>query len=191
MFLRIKPAGKYQYVEIVETYRDPETKISRTNVIEKIGRLDKIVEEDPEIIEKLKKRVEKLNQDAEEKRNIDRRKSVEQFLSEGKRRGNSGYPVRNYGYVVYKHIWDEMKMDSILGKEQQQNSKSNYDLAKITFLLTISRLLNPASKLRTYQERGNYLGQNFELDLNQIYRTLDLLSNGNVASEESMDRRIE
>lgn len=191
MFLRIKPAGKYQYVEIVETYRDPETKISRTNVIEKIGRLDKILEEDPEIIEKLKKRIEKLNQDAEEKRNIDRRKSVEQFLSEGKKREISGYPVRNYGYVVYKHIWDEMKMDSILGKEQQQNSKSNYDLAKITFLLTISRLLNPASKLRTYQERGNYLGQNFELDLNQIYRTLDLLSNGKDEIEKSMDRRIQ
>ncbi len=191
MFLRIKPAGKYQYVEIVETYRDPETKISRTSVIEKIGRLDKILEEDPGIIEKLKQKVEKLNQDAEEKRNIDRKKSVEQFLSEGKRRETSGYPVRNYGYVVYQHIWDELKMDAILEKVQQENSKSNYDLAKITFLLTISRLLNPVSKLRTYQERDNYLGQNFELDLNQIYRALDLLSNGKDEIEKSMDRRIQ
>ncbi len=47
MFIRIKPGGKYKYVEIVESYRDPVTKTSIPLTIQRLGRLDKLEEKDP------------------------------------------------------------------------------------------------------------------------------------------------
>ena len=191
MFIRKKPSGKYKYIEIVETYWDPTTKMPRTTVIEKIGRLDKLLAEDPEVMQKLEEKVKGMNGDAEKKRAAERRKTIEQFLSEGKtEETKEGCPVRNYGYVIYKKIWDELKIERTLQEEQRKNSKAEYEMGAVTFLLTIGRIMNPASKQRTYLEQKNYLGMKKVDDLNQVYRALDVLQKSKTAIEKHLDKQI-
>jgi len=190
MFVRINQYGKYQYVEIAESYRDPVTKKPKHHVVQKIGRLDKILAEDPEILDKLKKQVEEMNQKESKKKETLQQIEVAEFLSEEEKKGEyQGYPEKNYGYGVYKKIWEELNIDYIL-KKQQEKTEVIYDLSKTTFLLTISRLMKPGSKLAAFKGRGEYLLKDEGMDLNHIYRSLDLLAEGKSEIEKYLDKRI-
>ena len=194
MFIRIKPGGKYKYVEIVESYRDPVTKTSVPLTIQRLGRLDKLEEKDPEILEKLRAQVAEINQNVNKKKESEKRLEVEKFLSttDGEET-KEGYPEKNYGHAIYRKIWDEMNFDTKLKKLQKEHSAATYDLANITYLMVINRLLNPGSKLAVYKEMDNFLWKVEKIEkinLNHIYRSLDLLAANKEEIEEYTDKRI-
>ena len=123
-----------------------------------MGRLDKLEEKDPEILEKLRAQVAEMNQNANKKKESEKRLEVEKFLSatDGEET-KEGYLEKNYGHAIYRKIWDEMNFDYILEKLQKEYSAATYDLANTTYLMAISRLLNPGSKLATYKKMDNFL----------------------------------
>lgn len=53
MFIGIVTGGKYKYVKLLEGYRDENGK-TRNRVVKTFGRLDVLLKEDPEAVNKLK-----------------------------------------------------------------------------------------------------------------------------------------
>ncbi len=83
--------------------------------------------------------------------------------------------VKNWGYIVYRKLWQELEIDKFLKGKAAKERKIKFDVDKVSFLMTIQRLIEPMSKLRTYHQRNKYFGFEEDIDLNQLYRCLDFL----------------
>jgi len=159
MFLRVVNSKKYKYIKIVENYRE-DGKIKQ-RVVANLGKLqDLSVKEAENIASKL---LELVNSPKKVTSN-NHIPSLEELDRE------------NYGYIVYKKIWDRFKFDEILN-DIVKNKKIEFDFKKIVFSLVIDRLLNPKSKLALFNNKDDYFNINEDLKLNHIYRSLDILAN--------------
>ena len=81
----------------------------------------------------------------------------------------------NWGYAVYKKLWQKFKLNEILPELQTSNGKTKFNLNDACFLMAIQHLLSPSSKLCGYHSQGRY-AKLPEVGLNHIYRSLDILS---------------
>ena len=61
MFVQIRKNNKFSYVYIVESYRKDDGSVGH-KTLEKVGRYDRLLEEDPNFLEKLKENVKKRGQ---------------------------------------------------------------------------------------------------------------------------------
>ena len=78
----------------------------------------------------------------------------------------------NYGYLPYKKIWNEFELQKILKKS---SGNIEFSLNDSIFLMAITHLLNPSSKLKAYNFQNRYLGLP-NIKLHHLYRSLDILS---------------
>jgi hypothetical protein len=81
----------------------------------------------------------------------------------------------NYGWIFYKKIWDSYNLDHFFD-ELSGESKIEFDLKSIIFSLVINRTLHPTSKLKYYNHKDGFLQLNDELELQHIYRAMDVAS---------------
>ncbi|MDK2794180.1 MAG: hypothetical protein PWP75_809 [Caldanaerobacter sp.] len=84
--------------------------------------------------------------------------------------------IKNWGYIVYRKLWEELEIDKFLKQYISQNSRIKFDIDKVAFLMTVQRLIQPVSKLQTYYRKNRYFGFEEDIDLNQLYRGLDILA---------------
>ncbi|UUD34728.1 hypothetical protein NPA07_05015 [Mycoplasmopsis caviae] len=61
----------------------------------------------------------------------------------------------NYGNLVYKIIYEKLKLDKLMNSIKS-TTQIKYDFNNIVQNLTYMRILNPCSKLRTYNEYENH-----------------------------------
>jgi len=135
MFIKITKSGNYDYVSVVEAYRDKEHGIAKHRVIFNLGRLDKI--ENNPAWKKLAIRLEEL---LGVKNRVDLNS-----LKEG--------DLLNYGYIAYKKLWNRFGVDSILTK-LKEGTNIQFDLNRASFLMVVEHLMKPRSKLGTYNNQG-------------------------------------
>jgi len=90
---------------------------------------------------------------------------------------------RSYGFVPYRRIWEMFALDRFFDEQQKKLPRLRLDLNESSFLMVIQHLLSPRSKLATYERREQYLGIP-EMDLNHLYRSLDLLAERKEAIED-------
>lgn len=154
MYVKITKSKDHKYVQIVESYRD-EKGVPRHKVLFNFGRLD-ILKKDLsflKVIEKLKSIITD-NPDFED---------------------ITPAEIVNWGYKIYEKLWKKLKIDEIL-EEVKLRTKVKFDLTNSCFRMVIEHLLNPKSKLGIYNNQMKYLGLP-EVELQHLYRTLDILSN--------------
>lgn len=89
--------------------------------------------------------------------------------------------IFNWGYLVYWRIWEQFGISEVL-KEIAAKRKIQFDLDSVQFdldsacfLMAIQHLLQPRSKLGTYNGQEHYLNLP-EVDLNHLYRSLHILA---------------
>lgn len=83
--------------------------------------------------------------------------------------------VFNCGYLFLQKIYRELKLDKIC-KQISKKYKFEYDLDSILSRLIYTRILEPSSKLSSFESSKNFLEQpNFELQ--HIYRALEVIAN--------------
>lgn len=81
----------------------------------------------------------------------------------------------NIGYLFLQKIYKELKLDKIC-KQISKKYKFEYDLDSILSRLIYTRILEPSSKLSSFESSKNFLEQpNFELQ--HIYRALEVIAN--------------
>ena len=155
MFLRTVKSKGYEYLNITKSYRDKGK--SRHKNVASFGRIDKINKEE---IKNLALSLIKFCNGNENLLDIN--------TAEEKSR-------KNWGAVrVFKKLWKIFDFPRIF-KKLQQGSKIKFDLFSTVFLMLVDRLLEPKSKLKSYNEQAKYFDIE-EIELQHLYRSLDFFS---------------
>jgi len=164
MFIKITKSGRYEYVQLVRSYRyDHNTK---HQVLLNLGRLDQI--KDNPSFQHLAVRLQEIS-------NLKNQVNMDD-ISEAE--------IVNWGYIVYQKIWQEFGLDKTLSRLTKKR-KTQFNLDNASFLMVIQHLLDAKSKLSTYSHQKRYIGLK-EIKLQHLYRSLDLLSESKEILEEEI-----
>jgi len=164
MFIKVTKSGKHKYVSFVEAYRDKEQGIIKHRVILNLGRLD-MIENNP-MFQRLGLRLVELSR----------------FKNMVDLNTVKGGNIVNAGYAVYKKLWDNYGL-SELHTDMREKTNIQFDLNTSTFLMAAEHLMNPKSKLGTYNNQLHYVNLP-NVGLNHLYRSLDILSEHKEAIED-------
>lgn len=164
MFIKITKSGNYKYAQAVKSYK--KDGVTRHRVLFNLGRLD-VIKNNPSFQIFAGKLLELSN--APNPADLD-------SISEAE--------ITNWGYVAYKKIWNDFGLDKIL-KLISSKTEISYSLSKTSFLMSVSHLLSPSSKLAAYNSQNKYTNLD-PVGLNDIYRSLDILAD----SKEQIEKEI-
>lgn len=164
MFIKITKSGNYKYAQAVKSYK--KDGVTRHRVLFNLGRLD-VIKNNPSFQIFAGKLLELSN--APNPADMD-------SISEAE--------ITNWGYVAYKKIWNDFGLDKIL-KLISSKTEISYSLSKTSFLMSVSHLLSPSSKLAAYNSQNKYTNLD-PVGLNDIYRSLDILAD----SKEQIEKEI-
>lgn len=78
---------------------------------------------------------------------------------------------KNLGYVILKRVYKELNISSVINKKQY-SLNAKYSLDDIMKLLVFSRILYPASKNETFNNKDVFF-EKFDFSLKDLYRSLD------------------
>ena len=149
------------YLSFVQGYRDEFGKVKQKTV-ENIGFLDELSKSYNNPIEYFKNLAKEKNNEQIKEYTIKNLKS---------KTIDDNSHQKNLGYVILKKVYNELGISSILNKKQS-SLNIKYSLEEIMKLLVFSRILYPASKNETYNNRDIFFDK-FDFSLKDLYRSLD------------------
>jgi transposase len=157
------------YLSIVHNYRDKNTKSTRAVIIKSIGYLDELEKEYNDPIGFFTLEAKRLDE-----QRIAENASITFTFAKNELIPTNSVNRKNFGYAALSKIYHELQIDTFL-KNRQRHSKEKYDANAIMKLLVYSRLLYPASKKKTYENRDTFF-EKFDFSLDDIYRCLSLFN---------------
>ncbi|MDE4543225.1 IS1634 family transposase [Thermoanaerobacterium sp. R66] len=157
------------YLSIADGYRDKERGHTRTVTIESLGYLDELQKQYDDPIAFFEQKVKELNEQKAMKKT-----PITLSFSPNERLLINTNNRKNFGYAAFSKIYHELELDKFL-KNRQRHSKEEYDSNAIMKLLVFSRLLYPASKKKTYENRDIFF-ERFDFSLDDIYRCLSFFN---------------
>lgn len=83
-------------------------------------------------------------------------------------------PVKNIGYFLIKAVFNSLKIDPYLKLMGNVNNTS-YDFNELIQTLTCARVINPCSKLKTFEEVIPTMFETSSLSLDDIYNGLEVI----------------
>ena len=154
---------------IIQSYRDENGK-NTSKIIEKLGNEQEVIKKangkDP--IVWAKEYIEKKNKEAKENKVIYYEKLVEGIELDNKQK------IFNIGYIFLKDIYYKLGLNNIC-KEISNKYRIKYDLNSILSNLIYTRIIEPSSKLSSFETSKKFIEQpNYEL--HDIYRALEIIS---------------
>ena len=163
MYLRKSLSNGKIYLSFVQGYRDENGKVKQ-KTIEKLGYLDDLKKSYDDPIEHFKKLAKQKNKEEITElviKNINT-KTIDKNIIQ-----------KNLGYSVLKEIYTELDIDAFLNNKQK-TLKIDYKLNDVFSLLVFSRILYPASKKETYENKNIYFDK-FDFSEDDMYRALTYL----------------
>ena len=161
MFLKQSKSHNKIYLSFVQGYRNELGK-TKHKTIQKLGYLDELKKQYDDPISHFKEIAKQRNN--EEIKEY----TIKNFNSKSI---NNESISKNLGYVILEKVYDELNISNILNKKQN-TLNIKYSLNDIMRLLVFSRILYPASKNETYNNK-NIFFDNFCFSLKDLYRSLD------------------
>ena len=148
MFLKKTPTSNGRIrLSIVDGYYDKTTKKTKHKVIESLGFLDELKKQYDDPIDYFNKRAAMLNKEKQEQ------KAPINFTFYDSDRLCVGDDFRkNFGYVALSKIYHELGINTFL-INRQRHTKEEYDANTIMKMLVYSRLIAPASKKSSFDNR--------------------------------------
>ncbi len=162
-FLKKSNYKKGTYIQIYESFYDPERKYSAHKCYKSLGYIDELKTDkikDP--IAYYKEVVNKLNEERNKKLNDKKDKKI------------SISPKKNLGYFPIKNLMDSFKLKPLFNL-LQINRNFKFSTLDLLESLVYSRLIYPCSKHKTSVEIFNKLYNNYDISLNQIYSGINFL----------------
>lgn len=188
--IQVYNSNGHKYVRIIESYRVPGHKNPKVRVLKNLGREDELEAKEPGIVERLRREHNASRAaDAAVKQDY----FVEEIKSLLKAEDSSateGFPLVNYGVEVYKKLWNELKLDYFFDYRQKQNSRIQFKVKDMVSLLVYSRLLNPGSKKKTFENRHWLAPEGADAGLEEIYRTLPFLADQKENLEKHLNKQL-
>ena len=161
MFLRKSLSNNKIYLSFVQGYRNQDGKVKQKTV-QKLGYLDDLKKQYDDPISYFK-------QIAKQKTNNEVKEYTIKNINTKLIDDNSH--SKNLGYIVLKKVYNELNISSVLSKKQS-SLNIRYSLEEIMKLLIFSRILYPASKNETYNNKDIFF-EKFDFSLKDLYRSLD------------------
>lgn len=166
MYFKVITSKNFQYLKLVESYRE-NGKIHQ-RIIANLGRMDILKQQGQ--LHQLAKRLLLLN--GSEVTTVNDLEELNRYC---------------YGDIVYKKLWDKYLFTQLF-TEIGKSRKISYDFWQSVYLLVIDRLLNPRSKLALFQRQGKYLNIS-DISLQHIYRCLDIMADAKHRIESHIFKR--
>lgn len=169
MYLRKTQKQKGLYLTICESYRDKKSKNSKERVVKTIGYLQDIKFDD-DSIDPIKYYDNLAKQMTLEKKQ--KKEATIKVDTSAKMETNTN-DLKNIGYIVLKYIYKELEINKFW-KQIAAKYEIEYDLDKIFQLMIYARILSPASKKQTFENK-NFFYEKFDgFELSDVYRALTL-----------------
>ena len=163
MFFKIIKSKGYRYLKLVESYR--HNGHTRQRVLFNFGRVERLLEKGQ--LERLGLRLLELSG-----KGIPRLEALEEL---------GRYC---YGDLIYKRLWDRYRVDELLEKVVRKR-QVQFDFRAAVYLMVMDRLLSPRSKLALYENQERYWYAK-PVELNTLYRSLDILAESKKMLEEAL-----
>ena len=172
MFIRTTKVKGYEYIKLVESYK--ENGVSKHRVLYNFGRAD-ILRNNETFLRIVKRLSEIAGLSKAEVVNSDNTS----FWAEAE-----GAEIYNYGYLAYRKLWEDLGIAGAM-EETQSITKVEYSLEQTVFLMALTHLLEPMSKYSSYQRQGRYFHMP-QVTLHHMYRALEQLSKHKESIESSL-----
>lgn len=156
------------YLTIEKKFWDKEKKMARGKHHQSLGYLHDLQKDYPDPVAHFKEVVAQMN--AEEKGN--KKLTLEIDLNE--KLPDESHTRYNMGYAVIMKIYYELGLDRFLNNKAR-HEPFEYNTNSIMTLLTITRILHPSSKKRSYEYKDMFF-ERFDFELYDIYRALSHFS---------------
>ena len=163
-FLKKTNNKKGTYLQIYESYYDPERKGGAHRSYKPLGYVHELIEkgiDDP--VAFYSEEVKKLNQ----ARAADKRQAKARQISETS-------PEKHLGYFPIKNLNDALGVKKYLDL-MQTSTDFRFNVADVISALVYSRVVHPCSKSRTYDEVIPKLFERYDFSLNQLYSCLEYI----------------
>jgi len=184
MYLKKTPqkSGRI-YLSIVDGYYDKQKGYSKQVTIEKLGYLDELEKKYDDPIAFFAEKVEKLK-----KEKAQQKIPVSIVFSPDEKLDNTLTYRKNFGYSILSRIYHDLAIHNFL-INRQRSTKMEFSSNNIMKLLVFSRLLNPASKRKTFDDRNRYF-ENANYSLDDVYRCLTFFNKHSSALQLWINDRI-
>lgn len=163
------PNGRIR-LSIVDNYYDKGKKRSRQRTIESLGFLDDLKEQYSDPILHFANRVNQLN----EEKKTGKTPVVFEFNLSDSIDPSTAYR-KNFGYAALSKIYHELGVHIFL-TNRQRHTNETYNANTIMKMLVFSRLLTPASKKSSFENR-DWFFEKTEYSIDSVYRFLSFLNN--------------
>lgn len=162
--LDIRNQKKGTYLIIEEKYRDKEKKQPRTKLYKTLGYVHDLLNEYPDPIAHFKEIVAQMNAGKKDNKKL----TLEIDLTE--KLPVESHTRYNMGYAVIMKMYYELELDRFLNNKARHET-FEYNTNSIMTLLTITRILYPSSKKRSYEYKDMFF-ERFDFELHHVYRAL-------------------
>lgn len=178
MYLRVFKKPKGTYLTICESFWDKKTKKKKERIVKTVGFVQDLkLDDGVDPIEYYKAVAQKMS--VEKKNIVDIKLDLNESMPVGL---NS---LKNIGYVALKRIYKELELDKFW-KRVSISYDIEYDLDQIFQLVVFSRILFPASKKKTFENRFVFFEAFDSFALEDVYRALTIFGE----REEELQRWI-
>ena len=171
------------YLSIADGYRDKKRGHSRTITIKSLGYLDELQKQYDDPIAHFEQEVWKMNE-----QKAANKLPITFSISPDERISTDSTNRKNFGYADLSKIYHELEINSFINS-RQRSLKSEYDANAIMKLLVFLRLLYPASKKKTFENKELFF-EKTNFSLNDIYRCLSFFNKHNESLQLWLHERI-
>lgn len=182
----VKNNGK-PYLRLAESRYIKEIGRQKKFVIKNLGPLSKFDDGKPDFLKRLREQFKQGEIDFDGLyyySNIPQKRTFEI------NNDNNYIELKNIGYLFLNSIFYSLGIAEFLN-QVKSNTKIEYDLNGLTKLLVFGRILEPASKKRTFEKRDKYLFPvTTEDNLENVYKTLDVLDVNSKKIQNRMNTKI-
>jgi len=165
MYLQIGNNNGRKYLSIVQGYRDPVTKKVRHKTVKSLGYLDELTKHYFDPVSYFRSVAKEMNKKA-----ALQTQPVTLSLDPKEALTTDQTNRKNIGYAALSKLYYELGLD-IFFYNHSRSFNSEFNTNNMMKLLVFSRILTPASKKKTYQEKDRYF-ENMEFSLDDVYRCL-------------------
>lgn len=183
------------YLRIVENYTVEENGIkkSKRKTIKNLGYEEKFDDGKPDFYKRMKEKLKNGELKIDGINPDDFRVRAKLYNNSLYNSDNNDYCYlnpKNMGYFFLENIYNQLGISDIL-RRIKSDSKIEYDLNGLTKLLVFERILDPQSKKKTFENKDKFLFPIVDSnDINQVYRTLDVLSENSKKIQNRMNTKI-
>ncbi len=177
MYLRQIKRPQGIYLAIQESYYDSSKKQSRTRTIKSIGYLDNLKKEYDDPIAYFSQKAADMT--------IEKKKEKSKVITidTSEKMHTQTDDILNIGYGILKQLYKALEIDRFWNWKTR-NLSIEFSVDQIFRLLVFSRILCPASKKGTFDNRKFYFENFGNFSLDDVYHALDIICENNEALQK-------